>query len=116
LLGAGASAQAGGGNAGNAGSSYGGPGAAAAPVAGSSPGSGSAGPGDAGGEQAAYSRAFDALKGNDYNSAITRFKDFLRQYPQSTLAGNAQYWLGESYYVTQLPRGGRSISEVVQGA
>jgi tol-pal system protein YbgF len=55
---------------------------------------------DAGSDQAAYNRAFDALKSNDYTSAITRFKDFLRNYPQSTLAGNAQYWLGEAYYVT----------------
>jgi tol-pal system protein YbgF len=57
------------------------------------------GSGDAGGDQAAYTRAFDALKSNDYNTAITRFKDFLRVYSQSTLAGNAEYWLGEAYYV-----------------
>ena len=53
-----------------------------------------------GGEQASYTRAFDALKANDYNTAISQFHDFLRQYPQSTLGGNAQYWLGEAYYVT----------------
>jgi tol-pal system protein YbgF len=55
---------------------------------------------DSGGEQAAYARAFDALKSTDYASAITRFRDFLRAYAQSQLAGNAQYWLGEAYYVT----------------
>jgi tol-pal system protein YbgF len=54
-----------------------------------------------GGDQAAYTHAFDALKSNDYDNAIARFKDFLRLYPQSTLAGNAQYWLGEAYYVTR---------------
>jgi tol-pal system protein YbgF len=53
------------------------------------------------GDQAAYARAFDALKNNDYDSAIARFKEFLRTYPQSTLAGNAQYWLGEAYSVTR---------------
>ena len=58
-------------------------------------------PGDASGDQAAYTHALDALKSNDYDSAITRFKDFLRLYPQSTLAGNAEYWLGEAYYVTR---------------
>ena len=89
--------------------SYAGPGASSGPV--SVPASGSsgvagggstgAGPGDAGGDQAAYTRAFDALKNNDYDSAISRFKDFLRQYPQSVLAGNAQYWMGEAYYVTR---------------
>ena len=55
---------------------------------------------DSGGDQAAYTRAFDALKSTDYAGAITRFRDFLRTYPQSQLAGNAQYWLGEAYYVT----------------
>jgi TolA-binding protein len=55
---------------------------------------------DAGGDQAAYARAFDALKSTDYAGAITRFRDLLRTYPQSQLAGNAQYWLGEAYYVT----------------
>ena len=56
--------------------------------------------GGAAGEQAAYSHAFEALKGNDYPGSITQFQDFLRLYPHSPLAGNAQYWLGEAYYVT----------------
>ena len=67
-----------------------------------------AGPGAAGGgqivgaeDQAAYNRAFDALKASDYNGAITQFREFLRQYPKSALADNAQYWLGEGYYVTR---------------
>jgi tol-pal system protein YbgF len=55
---------------------------------------------DAGADQAAYAHAFDSLKSNDYPAAITKFKDFLRAYPQSGLDGNAQYWLGEAYYVT----------------
>ncbi|HLJ38493.1 MAG TPA: tol-pal system protein YbgF [Steroidobacteraceae bacterium] len=50
-------------------------------------------------EQAIYSQAFDALKAGSYSTAITGFKDFLSTYPQSPLAENAQYWLGESYYV-----------------
>jgi len=66
---------------------------------GGSGGGGAAG-GDTGGDQGAYTRAFDALKSTDYAGAITRFRDFLRTYPQSQLAGNAQYWLGEAYYVT----------------
>jgi tol-pal system protein YbgF len=56
---------------------------------------------DSGSDQSAYSRAFDALKNSDYPNAITRFKDFLRSYPQSNLAGNAVYWLGETYYLTR---------------
>ena len=65
-------------------------------------GGGTAGTGaaDSGGDQAAYKSAFDALKSTDYAGAIARFRDMLRAYPQSQLAGNAQYWLGEAYYVT----------------
>jgi tol-pal system protein YbgF len=55
----------------------------------------------AGDDQAAYNRAFDALKASDYNGAISQFRDFLRQYPHSALADNAQYWLGECFYVTR---------------
>src|SRR5215470_854132 len=50
-------------------------------------------------EQAVYSQAFDALKAGSYSIAITGFKDFLGNYPQSSLADSAQYWLGEAYRV-----------------
>jgi tol-pal system protein YbgF len=50
-------------------------------------------------EQAVYGQAFDALKAGSYSVAITGFKDFLSTYPGSPLAENAQYWLGEAYYV-----------------
>jgi len=69
-------------------------------------GAGSASAGDAAGgsgpsstEQAVYSQSFDALKAGSYSTAITGFRDFLKNYPQSQLAENAQYWLGEAYYV-----------------
>ncbi len=52
-------------------------------------------------EQAVYSQAFDALKAGSYSVAITGFKDFLGTYPTSPLAENAQYWLGEAYYVNR---------------
>jgi tol-pal system protein YbgF len=52
-------------------------------------------------EQAVYSQAFDALKAGSYSVAITGFKDFLGSYPASPLAENAQYWLGEAYYVNK---------------
>jgi tol-pal system protein YbgF len=50
-------------------------------------------------EEAIYSQAYDALKAGSYSIAITGFKDFLTTYPTSPLAENAQYWLGEAYYV-----------------
>jgi tol-pal system protein YbgF len=52
-------------------------------------------------EQAVYSQAFDALKAGSYSVAVTGFKDFLGNYPQSSLADSAQYWLGEAYYVNR---------------
>lgn len=52
-------------------------------------------------EQQAYDRAFQALKELRYADAAEAFQDFLAGYPDSALAGNAQYWLGESYYVTR---------------
>lgn len=45
-----------------------------------------------------YEIAWSALDKKDYRLAIQRFKDFLKRYPKSNLADNAQYWIGESYY------------------
>jgi tol-pal system protein YbgF len=71
-----------------------------APATGAPPGG--AGPAvGAGGEQASYDAAFNALKGSDYPKAISGFKGFVSAYPSSPLASNAQYWLGEAYYVTR---------------
>jgi len=53
------------------------------------------------GEQGSYDAAFTALKAADYPKAIAAFKGFLTTYPGSPLASNAQYWLGEAYYVTR---------------
>lgn len=58
-------------------------------------------PAAAGADQGAYNQAFDVLKAGKYADAITVFQQFLQTYPQSSLADNAQYWLGESYYVTR---------------
>lgn len=52
-------------------------------------------------EQAAYGSAFDALKRGDYVESARGFQAYLRSFPQGSLAPNAWYWLGESYYVTQ---------------
>jgi len=60
-----------------------------------------AAPADAAGEQSTYDAAFAALKDGRYAESARRFQAFLDQYPNSGLAGNAYYWLGESYYVTQ---------------
>lgn len=52
-------------------------------------------------ETAAYNEAFAALKDGRYAESARRFQTFIDQYPNGELTGNAYYWLGESYYVTQ---------------
>jgi tol-pal system protein YbgF len=52
-------------------------------------------------EKAAYDQAFQALKELRYADAAEAFQAFLDRYPNSEYADNAQYWLGESYYVTR---------------
>jgi tol-pal system protein YbgF len=46
-----------------------------------------------------YESAFSLLKDNNYEQAQTGFQSFMDQYPEHALAGNAKYWLGETYYV-----------------
>jgi tol-pal system protein YbgF len=73
----------------------------AAPAAPALGGASGAPSGSASVEQAAYVQAFEALKSLNYAAAITGFKGYLASYPGSDLADNAQYWLGEAYYVTR---------------
>ncbi|MEQ8660319.1 MAG: tol-pal system protein YbgF, partial [Gammaproteobacteria bacterium] len=49
--------------------------------------------------EAAYRDAFGLLKAGQYEDSIAAFDAFLQQYPHSQYADNAQYWLGEAYYV-----------------
>lgn len=48
-----------------------------------------------------YQAAFELLKQQRYEPAAMAFEQFLVAYPDSELADNAQYWLAESFYVTQ---------------
>jgi tol-pal system protein YbgF len=52
-------------------------------------------------EKALYDEAFQSLKDMNYADAARQFQGFLDRYPASEYADNAQYWLGESYYVTR---------------
>jgi tol-pal system protein YbgF len=75
--------------------------AGAAGSAGPPAGSGADSAGGTAEEQTVYAQSFDALKAGSYSVAITGFKSFLSSYPASPLAENAQYWLGEAFYVTR---------------
>ncbi len=48
--------------------------------------------------EALYHDAFKHLQDGDYAGAEQGFKTFVQRNPQHVLAGNAQYWLGETYY------------------
>jgi tol-pal system protein YbgF len=52
-------------------------------------------------EKTAYDQAFQSLKDLKYATAAEQFLTFVNVYPASEYADNAQYWLGESYYVTR---------------
>ncbi|HWG75482.1 MAG TPA: tol-pal system protein YbgF [Steroidobacteraceae bacterium] len=77
-----------------------GPAGAAANPAGGGAGA-AAGNGGQASAQSAYDHAFDTLKSGNYAAAVMQFMQFLQDYPSSDLDDNAQYWLGESYYVTR---------------
>jgi tol-pal system protein YbgF len=46
-----------------------------------------------------YESAFGDVRNAQYDEAATKFRQFLNTWPQHSLAGNAQYWLAETYYV-----------------
>jgi len=48
--------------------------------------------------RAQYEEAFQFLREGDYPRAASEFSNFLRSFPESVLASNAQYWLAECYY------------------
>jgi tol-pal system protein YbgF len=65
----------------------------------SAPAAAPAGKAPAGKEQSAYDAAFQLMKQGDYGNAGNAFRAFIKKYPSSALAPNAQYWIGESNYI-----------------
>ncbi len=49
--------------------------------------------------QALYQQGYGALLQKDYASAEGAFRQLLDSYPSDPLAADAQYWIGETYYV-----------------
>ena len=46
-----------------------------------------------------YNQGYGDLLRRDYPAAETAFRRLIEAHPNDKLAGDAQYWLGESYYV-----------------
>jgi tol-pal system protein YbgF len=47
-----------------------------------------------------YQVALELLRDERYDQSAASFREFLVAFPDSRLAGNAQYWLAESYYAS----------------
>ncbi|MCA9473308.1 MAG: tol-pal system protein YbgF [Nitrospirales bacterium] len=58
--------------------------------------------------KASYKRNYEMLLAGNLNGAFQGFRQFLKVFPQSSLASNAQYWLGECYY------GQRQYAQAIQ--
>lgn len=65
-------------------------------------------------EKLLYDAAFEQVRLRDFEKAEMAFNAFLRRYPQSDYAGNAQYWLGEVYLAqTDLESAGQAFARVL---
>jgi tol-pal system protein YbgF len=47
----------------------------------------------------AYAAALATFRAREYGQAVLDFLDFMAAYPRHRLVANAQYWIGEAYYV-----------------
>jgi len=45
-----------------------------------------------------YKDAYEIYQKGDYEGARRKFEAFLKQYPNTELSDNAQFWIGESYF------------------
>ncbi len=65
--------------------------------------------------QDAYMKAFGLFSANSYNDAVMAFESFIRSYPNSEYAGNAQYWIGECYYTQHdFPQAMEAFNKVIE--
>lgn len=66
-------------------------------TASTSPAATNSGQGD---EKADYNAAIDiVLNSKDYDKAIVELNNFINNYPKSSYQSNAQFWLGQMYYL-----------------
>jgi len=66
-------------------------------------------------EQAEYDKALAVLREGRYADAAAAFNRFMVNYPESNYTDNANYWLGETYYVTRdFPRAMTTFSKLVE--
>ena len=65
-------------------------------------------------EKLMYEAAFEQVRLRDFEKAEMAFSAFLRRFPQSEYAGNAQYWLGEVHLAqSDLDSAGQAFARVL---
>lgn len=64
-------------------------------------------------EQTSYDTAFGVFKSGDYKAAAIALDAFVKRYPESAYAANAQYWLGNAYYAQRDCKSAISAQQVV---
>ncbi len=50
-------------------------------------------------EKSVYELAYETFKKGKYNKARIRFQNFLKQYPNTEYSDDAEFWIGECYYL-----------------
>ena len=65
------------------------------------------------GELKAYEAAMKLFTAGDYQGAANALADFVRRYPGSNYAPNAQYWLGNAYYAQRDYKNAIASQEIV---
>lgn len=61
-----------------------------------------------------YSYAIELNRQRKYSEARAKFQEFIKKYPKDQLAGNAQYWIGETYYsVNDMKNAMTSFQDVI---
>ena len=61
-----------------------------------------------------YSYAIELNRQRKYTEARGKFQEFIKKYPNDQLAGNAQYWIGETYYsVSDMKNAMKSFQDVL---
>lgn len=68
----------------------------------------------------AYAAALATFRAREHGQAVLDFLDFIAKHPRHPLAANAQYWIGEAYYVQRDYRQAlaefQKVPEVAPGA
>jgi tol-pal system protein YbgF len=66
-------------------------------------------------EKKSYDTAMELFKSGDYKAAASALQDFVRRYPDSAYAANAQYWLGNAYYAQRDYKNAIAAQEACRG-